>query len=157
MRTGVGRAQAAAHHTGSKHSPPEDFETPQGVPFGFYCQLSTFLLLPVWPRFLEQLNFFFNTLYAVPERALQIATDVGRWCSGWASGVLGAVDRWLSGLASNSSAQAVIAQMPRDPGGETRFPSGRRRSTPMWVGDVVVARVGCWVVWVADCLVQLAA
>ena len=47
---------------------------------------------------------------AVPERALQIGVEVGRWCSGWASGVLGAVDRWLSGPASFSSAQAVIAQ-----------------------------------------------
>ena len=37
---------------------------------------------------------------AVPERALQIAADVGRRCSGWASGVQGAVDRCLSGLAS---------------------------------------------------------
>ena len=46
---------------------------------------------------------------AVPERALQIAADVGRWCSGCASGVLGAVDRWLSGPASHSSAQAVIS------------------------------------------------
>ena len=50
----------------------------------------------------------------VPERALQIAADVGRWCSGWASGVLGAVDRWLSGPASHSSAHAVIAQKVRD-------------------------------------------
>ena len=25
--------------------------------------------------------------------ALQIAADVGRWCSGWASGVVGGVDR----------------------------------------------------------------
>ena len=46
---------------------------------------------------------------AVPERALQIASDVGRWCSGWVSGVLGAVDRWLFGSASRSSAQTVIA------------------------------------------------
>ena len=51
---------------------------------------------------------------AVPERALQIAVDVGRRCSGWASGVLGGADRWLSGPASHSSAQAVIAQTPRD-------------------------------------------
>ena len=51
---------------------------------------------------------------AVPERALQIAADVGRWCSGWASGVVGAVDRWLSGPASHSSAQAVITQTLRD-------------------------------------------
>ena len=51
---------------------------------------------------------------AVPERALQIAADVGRWCSGWASGVLGAVDRWLSGPASHSRAQAVITQTLRD-------------------------------------------
>ena len=29
------------------------------------------------------------------ERALEIDGDVGRWCSGWASGVLGAVDGWL--------------------------------------------------------------
>ena len=49
-----------------------------------------------------------------PERALQIAADVGRWCSGWANGVLGAVDRWLYGPASHSSAQAVIAQTLRD-------------------------------------------
>ena len=48
---------------------------------------------------------------AVPERALQIAADVGRGCSGWASGVVGAMDRWLSGPASRLSAQAVIAQM----------------------------------------------
>jgi len=46
---------------------------------------------------------------AVPERALQIAAAVGRKCSGWASGVLADVDRWLSGSASHSSAQAVIA------------------------------------------------
>ena len=51
---------------------------------------------------------------AVPERALQLAADVGRWCSGWASGVVGGVDRWLSGPAIHSSAQAVIAQTPRD-------------------------------------------
>ena len=51
---------------------------------------------------------------AVPERALQIAVDGGRWCSGWASGVVGAVDSWLSGPASHSSAQAVIAQTLRD-------------------------------------------
>ena len=48
------------------------------------------------------------------ERALQIDADVGRGCGGWASGVLGAVDRWLSGPASHSSAQAVIAQTLRD-------------------------------------------
>ena len=51
---------------------------------------------------------------AVPERALQLAAAVGRWCSGWASGVLDAVDGSLSGPASHSSAQAVIAQTPRD-------------------------------------------
>ena len=51
---------------------------------------------------------------AVPERALQIAADVGRWCSGCASGVMGAVNRWLSDPASRSSAQAVIAQTLRD-------------------------------------------
>ena len=51
---------------------------------------------------------------AVPERAFQIAVDVGRRCSGCASGVVGAVDRWLSGPASHSSAQAVIAQTLRD-------------------------------------------
>ena len=38
---------------------------------------------------------------AVPERALQIAGDVGRGCSGCASGVVGAVDRWLSGQDSH--------------------------------------------------------
>ena len=43
---------------------------------------------------------------AVPERALQIAADVGPRCSGCASGVVGAVDRWLSGPASHSRAQA---------------------------------------------------
>ena len=47
-------------------------------------------------------------------RALQIAADVGRWCSGWGSGVVGAVDRWLPGPASHSSAQAVIAQTLRN-------------------------------------------
>jgi len=51
---------------------------------------------------------------AVPERALQIAADMGRRCSGWTSGVVGGVDRWLSGPASHSSAQAVIAQTLRD-------------------------------------------
>ena len=51
---------------------------------------------------------------AVPEWALQIAADVGRRCNGWASGVLGAVDCWLSGQAGHSSAQAVIAQTLRD-------------------------------------------
>ena len=51
---------------------------------------------------------------AVPERALQIAADVGWWCSGGASGVVGVVDRWLSGLASHSSAQTVIAQTLRE-------------------------------------------
>ena len=51
---------------------------------------------------------------AVPERALQIAADVGRWCSGWASGVLGAVDCWLSGPGGRSSAQAVTTQTLRD-------------------------------------------
>ena len=44
---------------------------------------------------------------AVPERALQIAGEVGRWGSGWASGVLGAVDRWLSDSASHSSAELL--------------------------------------------------
>ena len=29
----------------------------------------------------------------VSERALQIAADVGRWCSGFVSGVVGGVDR----------------------------------------------------------------
>ena len=55
-----------------------------------------------------------QTLRNAVERALQIAVDVGRRCSGCASGVLGAVDRWLSGPASHSSAQAVIAQTLRD-------------------------------------------
>ena len=40
----------------------------------------------------------------VTERALQITADRGRRCGGWASGVLGVVDRWLSGPASHSSA-----------------------------------------------------
>ena len=88
---------------------------------------------------------------AVPERALQIAADVGRRCSGCASGVLGAVDRWLSGPASHSSAQAVIAQTLRD-----AVPERGCRSPAMWVGGVVVARVVWWVPWIADCLVQLA-
>ena len=68
------------------------------------------LIVKFWPR----------PPYEVPERALQIATDVGRWCSGWASDVLGGEDRWLSGLASHSSAQAVIAQTLRDRGREWR-------------------------------------
>ena len=51
---------------------------------------------------------------AVPERALQIAAVGGRRCCGWASGALSAVDRWLSGPASPSSAQAMIAQTLRD-------------------------------------------
>ena len=50
----------------------------------------------------------------VPGWAQHIAADVGRWCSGWASGELGGVDCWLSGPASRSSAQAVIAQTLRD-------------------------------------------
>ena len=54
---------------------------------------------------------------AVPERALQLAAEVGRRCGGWASGVLGAVDCWLSGAAGHSSARAVIAKTC-----ETRFP-----------------------------------
>ena len=88
---------------------------------------------------------------AVPERELRVDVDVGRGCSGWASGVVGAVDRWLSGPAGHSSAQAVIAQTPRD-----AFPSGRCRSLSMWVGGVVVARVVGWVPWIASCLVGLA-
>ena len=51
---------------------------------------------------------------AVPERALRIDSDLGRRCSGWASGVVGVVDRRLSGPANHSSAQAVITQTPRD-------------------------------------------
>ena len=51
---------------------------------------------------------------AVPERALQIAADVGRWCSGWASGVVSAVDRWLPDSASHSSAQTVITRRLRE-------------------------------------------
>ena len=81
----------------------------------------------------------------------QIAADVGRWCSGCASGVLGVVDRWLSGPASDSSAQAVMCERR-----ETRFPSGRCRLPLMWVGGVVVARVAWWVSWIAGWLVQLA-
>ena len=46
--------------------------------------------------------------------------DVGRRCSGCASGVLGAVDRWLSGPASHSSAQAALAQTLRGAGGPER-------------------------------------
>ena len=38
----------------------------------------------------------------------------GRWCSGWASGVVGAVDRWLSGPTSHLSTLAVIAHTLRD-------------------------------------------
>ena len=62
--------------------------------------------------------------------------------------MLGAVDRWFSGPAGHSSAQAVIAQTP--------FPSGRCSSPPMWVGDVVAGEVAYWVLWIADCLVRLA-
>ena len=43
-----------------------------------------------------------------PRRAPQIAADVGQWCNGCSSGVLGAMDRWWSGPTSHSSAQAVI-------------------------------------------------
>ena len=43
-----------------------------------------------------------------PERALQIAADVGRWCSGWASGVVGAVDRWSSVRLARYSETAVL-------------------------------------------------
>ena len=90
---------------------------------------------------------------AVPEGALQIAVDVGRWCSGWASGVLSAVDRWLPGQASHSSAQAVITQtLRKGAGARVR----RRCSPPMWVGDVVAGEVAYWVLWIADCLVRLA-
>ena len=71
---------------------------------------------------------------------------------GWANGVLGGVERSLSDPASHLSAQAAIAQMLCD----ARFPSGHCRSPPTWVGGVVVARVACWVPWIADCLVQLA-
>ena len=47
--------------------------------------------------------------------ALREGGDEVRRCGGgWASGVLGAVDRWLSGSASHSRAQAVIAQTLRD-------------------------------------------
>ena len=35
-------------------------------------------------------------------------------CIGWASGVVGAVDCWLSGSGGRSSAQVVIAQTLRD-------------------------------------------
>ena len=49
----------------------------------------------------------------VPERALQLAVEVGRGCSGCASGVLGAVDCCLSSTIIHSSAQAVIAQTLR--------------------------------------------
>ena len=89
---------------------------------------------------------------AVPERALQIAADVGQRCSGWASGVVGAVDRCLSAPASHSNAQAVIALSC-----ESRFPSGHCRLPPRWVGGVVVARVAWWVVWIAGCLVHASA
>ena len=41
--------------------------------------------------------------------------------------------------------------------GKTRFPGGHCRSPPTWVGGVVVGRVVGWVLWVAGCLVQLAA
>ena len=34
------------------------------------------------------------------------------------------------------------------------FVSERCSSLPMWVGDVVVARVVRWVLWITDCLVQ---
>ena len=90
---------------------------------------------------------------AVPERALQIAADVGRRCSADASGVC-QVHGWegVSGLGIHLSAQAVTVQTLR----RRRFPERALRWPAMWVGGVVVARVVCWVVWIADCLVQLA-
>ena len=69
------------------------------------------------------------------ERALQFAADVGRWCSGWASGVVGAVDRWLSGPGSHSSAQAVIEQALRN-----AVPDERALQS---AADVVRRRSGC--------------
>ena len=65
----------------------------------------------------------------VPERALQIDAGVGRWCSGWASGVVGAVGRGWSGPASDSSAQAVITQTPRD-----AVPERALQIAAEWVG-----------------------
>ena len=66
---------------------------------------------------------------AVPERALQIAADVGRGCSGCASGVLAGVDCWLSRPASHSSAQAVIAQTLRDVVPERALPLAAKRGS----------------------------
>ena len=62
--------------------------------------------------------------------------------------MLGAVDGWLSGLGSHSSAQAVITQALRK--------AWLVSSPPMWVGDVVAGEVAYWVPWIADCLVRLA-
>jgi len=41
---------------------------------------------------------------AVPERSLQLAADVGQWCSGWATDVNGAMDRLESGLTRRKHA-----------------------------------------------------
>ena len=43
-------------------------------------------------------------------RAVGQDANEGGWRCGCASGAVGAVDRWLSGSAGRSSAQAVIAQ-----------------------------------------------
>ena len=73
-------------------------------------------------------------------RCFQAGKDVGR-CSGCASGELIAVDRWLSGPYSHSSAQAVIINaVKRD---HSRIPSGHCGSTPTWVGDVVLIALRC--------------
>ena len=72
-----------------------------------------------------------QTCEAVPERALQLAADVGRGCSGWASGVLGGVDRRLSGSASHSSAQAVIAQTPAKWSGQRTNIAAIQKKSPV--------------------------
>jgi len=51
---------------------------------------------------------------ALPRKFCSSAAEVGRRCSGCASGMLASVDRWLYGPASHSSARALIAQALRD-------------------------------------------
>ena len=77
-----------------------------------------------------------------PERPLHLTADVGRWFSGWASGVLADVDRCWSGPASQST-QAVIAQMRfTERALQIAADVGRRCSG--WESGVLGA-VDCWV------------
>ena len=93
--------------------------------------------------------------FADAERALRIDTDSGRNSSGCGNGVPGAVDRRLSGpgypLERPSRGAAVLTVRSK---GALRIDACR--SAPTWVGDVVAARVACWVPWIADCLVHIA-